>query len=98
VVWRYWDSAKAIVYYRQVLNLCEGTDSCSYTHYRMAWIERNQEHVAVAIEEMKQALWDSKGQIREESLRDLIAFMGLAPELADASDDKADRSRSPAPN
>jgi hypothetical protein len=72
-------------YYRQALTLCEGTDSCSFSHYRLAWIERNQEHLPTAIDEMKLALWDSKGQLREEAARDLVTFMGLAPTLADQS-------------
>jgi len=76
-------SPEAVGYYRQALALCEGTDSCSFSHYRLAWIERNQDHFAQALDEMKQALWDSKGQLREEAARDLVSFMGLAPELAD---------------
>jgi hypothetical protein len=76
---------EAVNYYRQALSLCEGTDSCSYAHYRLGWLERNQEHLPQAMDEMKQALWDSKGQVREESLRDLIVFMGLIPDQVDAS-------------
>ena len=78
-------SSEAVGYYRQALALCEGTDSCSYSHYRLAWLERNQEKLPLAIEEMKQALWDSKGQIRDEALRDLVSFMGLAPDQVDPS-------------
>jgi hypothetical protein len=72
-------NAKAAVpYYKQVLELCDGGDSCSYAHYRLAWIERNEEHYVQAVDEMKLALYDSKGQIREEALRDMIGFLGLA--------------------
>jgi hypothetical protein len=77
------NSTEASDYYRQALSLCEGTDSCSFSHYRLAWIERNQDRFPQALEEMKQALWDSKGQLREEAARDLVSFMGLTPDLAD---------------
>jgi len=69
--------SEAIQYYKQVLALCEGTDTCAYAHYRMAWIDRNSDRLGAAVDEVKQALWDSKGQIREEALRDMITFMGL---------------------
>lgn len=68
----------ASTYYTQVLGLCEGTDSCSYAHYRLAWIQRNQDHFVAAVDEMKLALYDAKGQVREEAIRDLIGFMGLS--------------------
>lgn len=71
-------ASAAVKYYREALTLCEGTDSCSYSHYRLGWIERNNENLPKAIEEMKLALWDSKGQLREEAMRDLVSFMGLA--------------------
>ncbi len=63
-------------YYQQTLAICQGTDSCSYAHYRMGWIHKNAGNRPAAIEELKQALWDSKGQIREEALRDLLVEMG----------------------
>ncbi len=78
-------SATAADYYRKALVLCEGTDSCSYSHYRLGWIERNRENLPAAIDEMKLALWDSKGQIREEAIRDLVSFMGLASTLVEQS-------------
>ncbi len=76
--------ADAVGYYRQALTLCEGTDSCSYSHYRLSWIERNRGQINTAIEEMKLALWDSKGQIREEALRDLISLIGMDTAQVDA--------------
>ena len=62
--------------YRFVLKVCNGGDSCSYSHYRIAWILKKQENIPAAIDEMKLALLDSKGQYRNESVRDLISFMG----------------------
>ncbi len=66
-------------YYQQVLAICAGTDTCSFANYRLAWMDRNANQMEQAIEKMTQALWDSKGNIREESLRDWIAFQGLYP-------------------
>lgn len=60
--------------YTDAIGLCQGTDLCSYARYRRAWLMYRQERLAPAIAEMKLALWDSKGQIREESLRDLTLF------------------------
>lgn len=69
--------AEAIGYYRQALAMCGGTDSCSLAHYKISWILRNEGKIREAIDEMRLALWDSKHQIREESLRDWISFIGL---------------------
>jgi hypothetical protein len=66
----------AETYYAQSLAICQGTDSCSYAHYRMGWIKKNRGDLPGAVQEMKLALWDSKGQLREEALRDLTVFMG----------------------
>jgi hypothetical protein len=67
--------------YLKTLELCQGTDLCSYAHYRLGWFYRNQGESAAdlahAIAEMRLALYDSKGTIREESLRDLIVFTGV---------------------
>lgn len=60
--------------YSDAIELCQDTDSCSYARYRRAWLMYRQERLAPAVAEMKLALWDSKGQIREESLRDLTLF------------------------
>ncbi len=60
----------AETYYTQSLAICQGTDSCSYAHYRMGWIKKNRGDLPGAIQEMKLALWDSKGQIREEARYD----------------------------
>ncbi|MBL7716675.1 MAG: hypothetical protein JNL01_14520 [Bdellovibrionales bacterium] len=65
-----------------VAQICSGGDVCVYTRYRMAWAKNRGGDVAGAITEMKTALYDSKGQIREESLRDLVQFMGSAPAQA----------------
>lgn len=69
--------SNSIAYYRQALSLCAGTDMCSLSHYRISWILRNEGKIREAIDEMKLALWDSKQQIREESLRDWMSFIGL---------------------
>lgn len=65
-----------------VAQICSGGDVCVYTRYRMAWAKNRGGDIHGAITEMKTALYDSKGQIREESLRDLVQFMGSAPAQA----------------
>ena len=62
-------------YYQRAFDLCAGGDVCSYIHYRRAWLLRNHQQLEPAINAMKQALYDSKGQVREEALRDLITFI-----------------------
>jgi len=61
-------------YYKIVIDHCQGRDVCSYARYRMAWIYYQDNQIEPALQEMRLALWDSKNQIREEALRDLIVF------------------------
>jgi hypothetical protein len=70
------DQKQAETYYKKALTLCTGQDVCSYIHYRLSWVYNRQDRFREAIAEVEQALWDSKGQVREESLRDMIGFMG----------------------
>lgn len=67
--------------YRKTLEFCQGTDTCAYAHYRLAWFYRNQgdANLAAAVTEMKLGLFDSKGALREEALRDWIAFVAVTP-------------------
>jgi len=65
--------------YELAIKLCGQTDVCSYAHYRRAWLYRQNQEIDRAIHEMELALLDSKGNVREESLRDLILFLGLKP-------------------
>lgn len=65
---------EAQTHYTTALDLCEGGDVCSYIHFRRAWILSNQGQARSAVSEMELALYDAKGQIREESLRDYINF------------------------
>jgi hypothetical protein len=66
--------------YRKTLEYCQGTDTCSYAHYRLAWFYRAQGDSALpkAIAEVKLSLFDSKGAIREEALRDWVTFVSQA--------------------
>lgn len=66
---------QAARYYQTALDLCEGGDTCSYIRYRRAWLIRNEGKLEPAIAEMKASLYDSKGRVREESLRDLLVFL-----------------------
>ncbi len=64
-------------YYGIALDLCEEKDTCSYVHYRRSWLLRRQDKMSEAVEEVQKGLWDSKGQVRAEALRDLIVFLSL---------------------
>ncbi len=63
------------VYYRLAIELCGEGDVCAYGHYRRAWALREAGDLTTAIEEMQVALFDSKGQVRDEALRDLLVFL-----------------------
>lgn len=76
--------------YDQVLELCAGTDICSFAHYRLAWVNRARGDWPKAIAHLEIGLRDSKGQVREEALRDWIAFMGQDPARATAHVAKID--------
>ena len=65
--------AKAEEFYKEALTLCE--DVCGFVHYRLGWVYRSQGKIIPALREVEQALWDNKGQIQEEVLRDYIAFL-----------------------
>jgi hypothetical protein len=74
------DVMNAAQWYQQALELCQGGDLCSYIRFKRAWLFRQAASGGVAddraIAEMELALFDSKGQIREESLRDYLVFLG----------------------
>lgn len=74
------DLKRAETYYKKALALCSNQDVCSYSHYRLAWVYQRQNRGKEAIDEINLSLWDSKGQIREEALRDMTAFMGGQPD------------------
>jgi hypothetical protein len=71
--------ALAQTLYLRALELCAGGDLCSYVRYRSAWVAKRQGDLSVALTEMRQALWDSRQQIREEALRDFIVFHAAVP-------------------
>ncbi len=70
------DLQSAKLDYQKALELCSSQDVCSYCHYRLAWVNQRLSQDKEAIKEMELSLWDSKGHVREESLRDLVNFLG----------------------
>jgi tetratricopeptide (TPR) repeat protein len=70
------DLEQAKADYQKALTLCTGQDVCSYCHYRLGWVYQRLSKMNEAIAEVEQSLWDSKGHVREESLRDLVSFFG----------------------
>lgn len=67
-------SKEALDFYRIVIALDKRQDLRNYGHYRAAWIERNLEKWTDAIADLKEALYDGKGQAKEEVITDLITF------------------------
>jgi hypothetical protein len=73
------DLATAETYYREALSSCLDKDLCNFVHYRRAWLLRQQNKLGEAIQEIQLSLWDSRGTIQEEVLRDLIVFLAENP-------------------
>lgn len=68
-------TARALELFGKSIEKCAGTDLCSYARYRRAWVSHRAGDGSGAISEMKAALLDSRGQVREEALRDLVLFL-----------------------
>ena len=68
---------KAETLYKEALELCEG--SCGFVRYRLGWVYRNLGKIELALEQMKSALWDKKGQAQDEVLRDYVTFLSQKP-------------------
>ncbi len=64
-------------FYKEALSLCES--ACNFVRYRLGWVYRNQGQIKLALREIKKALWDKKGQVQEEVLRDYMAFLVQEP-------------------
>jgi hypothetical protein len=77
------NAEKALSYYRHALKLSQSKDATAYIHYKIAWTLGQLNKVNEAIDQMKLSLWDSKEQIREESLRDLIQLYTQSSYTAD---------------
>jgi tetratricopeptide (TPR) repeat protein len=71
-------SKEALEYFRIVIALDKRQDLRNYAHYRAAWIERNLEQWSDAIADLKEALYDGKGQIKEEVVSDLVTFHAMS--------------------
>jgi len=84
------EDPRADEYFQIAIDLCAASDVCSYAHYRRSWLYKNQGKLGRAIEEIQLALYDAKGQIREESLRDMITFMGGEPASSVVAIEKID--------
>lgn len=68
--------AEAEKYYSEALELCGGgADLCSYIQYRRAWVKYRQDNLQGALADLRKSLFDSKGQVRDEALRDLLNFL-----------------------
>lgn len=74
------DVHNAAHWFQFALDLCSGGDLCSYVHYKRAWLMKQGTRSGLAddkaISEIELALFDAKGQVREEALRDYLVFLG----------------------
>lgn len=71
-------SNAAFEYYGKALAGEAKHDTRIYIHYRRAWIQRNQDKILPAIAELKEAMYDSKGQLKDEVVSDLIVFHSMS--------------------
>lgn len=67
-------SKQALNLYAKALQGEVKHDTQIYVHYRSAWILRNQEKYPEAIEHLRQSMLDSRGQVKDEVVADLIVF------------------------
>ncbi len=61
-------------YYKEAISLCSSIESCNLSHYKRAWLHYKELKVDSAIEELKLALFDRTGQVREKVINDLMLF------------------------
>ncbi len=75
----------AETYYGRVIEECTAGDLCPYVKFRLAWLLRREGRIEAAIPMMRDSLWDAKGGVREDSLRDLIVFHCAQPSNGEAA-------------
>ncbi len=62
-------------FFTLALDGCQTSDSCTYAHYRRAWLHYRSQRLELAIADLRQSLQDSKGQVREQAVRDYVLFL-----------------------
>lgn len=65
---------KSDKFYLAAISLCENVSSCNYAHYKRAWLHYKEVKIDTAISELKMALFEENGQVREKVLNDLFLF------------------------
>lgn len=68
------DFKRADEYYRSAISLCHTKAACNLSHYKRAWLLYKELRIDAAIVELKLALFDRKGQVREKIINDLMLF------------------------
>lgn len=66
---------KSQEYYNASIKLCQSGDLCAYNHFRLSWLYYREGKVAEAVKEITPTIFDSKGQVNEQSLRDYKLFV-----------------------
>lgn len=72
--WR--ESAEA---YEKALPLCQGAEAISYINYRLAWSYFRNNQVERAQSEIAKALFDAKGNPKDQVIADYIQFLAATP-------------------
>lgn len=65
---------QADYYYKKAVGLCESIDSCNLAHYKRAWLHYKELKIDSAITELKLALYEKDGSVREKIINDLLLF------------------------
>jgi tetratricopeptide (TPR) repeat protein len=68
------DFSQAKNFYEQTLFFTEDGHVTNYIYYRLAWLYYKETQLAMAIDTMIKSLWLPDGQLRENSVTDLILF------------------------
>lgn len=72
--WR--ESAQA---YEKALPLCQGVEAISYVNYRLAWSYFRSSQIERAQSEIAKALFDAKGNPKDQVIADYIQFLAATP-------------------
>jgi hypothetical protein len=69
--------------YAKALSICPGDAACFYARYRHAWTLYHLKKFPAAQDEMAATLFDRKGTLRDEPLKDLFVFWSSWPQNSD---------------
>lgn len=65
--------------YEKALPLCQGVEAISYVNYRLAWSYFRNNQIERAQSEISKALFDAKGNPKDQVIADYIQFLAATP-------------------